>query len=254
MKLFDKKRTQLAAVWVTTSASPSPFELLNDSLRKYDALRLKYIKAYVDCMSGNERGTEKIETLLNWTTTSNQDLAGFYVASALCRGGDPGKHIKQSLLMGNGFMTTVKRTCSGALAKMILGDLSVMKKKNAIDKDDKAKLTAHLKVAYKLYLCLNASGKEVAEFIKSKGPVTEVEAFCKCYLSIQAGYRISSINVNGIDSDTLCSILGGAASKGKLMMQEAKVATTKKEKEKKVSTSIKDEEKTQPSSMTQQEN
>ena len=222
-------RSQLCAVWVTTSSCPSPFEVLNDSLRKYDALRLKYILAYVDCMRSNEKGKDKIETLWNWTTTSNQDMAGFYVASALLRGADPGKHAKQSLLTGNGFIAKVKRYCSGALAEMILRDLAMMKK-SGIDSNGRMKLTAHFNLAYKLHLRLNASSKEVAEYTTTKEPLSEAEAFCKCYLSIQSGYRISSINFDGMDSTALCSILEGAVSKGKLMMQEAKVMTLKKEK------------------------
>lgn len=57
----------------------------------------------------------------------------------------------------------------------------------------------------------------------------EVEALCKCYLSIQAGYRISAIRFDdGIDGEFLGSILEGAISKAKELMQEAK---SKKDKE-----------------------
>ena len=221
-------RSQLAAVWVTTSSSPSPYEVLNDSLRKYDALRLKYIRAYIDCNKETEQGRRDIETLLSWTMTSNQDLAGFYIASALLHGGDPGKHAKQSRLTSDGFIAKVKESCSCAMTEMILRDLAVWKRKNGIDNDEKKKLTAHFKLAYKLQLGLNASSKEVAEHVSTKGSLAEVEAFCKCYLSIQSGYRISSINLSGMDSTALCSILEGALAKGKQMMQEAKVKASKK--------------------------
>lgn len=221
-------RSQLAAVWVTTSSSPSPYEVLNDSLRKYDALRLKYIRAYIDCNKGTEQGRCDIETLLSWTMTSNQDLAGFYIASALLRGGDPGKHAKQSRLTSDGFIAKVKESCSSAMTEMILRDLAVWKRKNGIDNDEKKKLTAHFKLAYKLHLRLNATSKEVAEHLSTHGPLDEVEAFCKCYLSIQSGYRISSINMSGMDSTALCSILEGALAKGKQMIQEAKVKASKK--------------------------
>jgi len=202
--------------------------VLNDSLRKYDALRLKYIRAYIDCNKGTEEGRRDIETLLSWTITSNQDLAGFYIASALLRGSDPGKHAKQSRLTSDGFIAKVKESCSSAMTEMILRDLTVWKRKNGINNDEKKKLTAHFKLAYKLHLNLNASSKEVAEYVKSKGSLAEVEAFCKCYLSIQSGYRISSINLSSMDSTALCSILEGALAKGKQMMQEAKVKTSKK--------------------------
>ena len=171
---------------------------------------------------------DKIETLLNWATASNQDLPSFYEASAALRGGDPGKHTKQSLLKGSGkgFMTKVKRSATSALAEMILRDLAVMKK-NGVDCEGKKKLTNHFKLAYTLFLRLNSSSKEAVDFIRSGKPLAEAQALCKCYLSIQAGYRISSINFDDMDNETYCSILEGAVSKAKAMMQEAKAASKK---------------------------
>jgi hypothetical protein len=217
-------------VWVTTTAAPTPFEVLNDSIRKYEALRLKYIEAYIDCMLVNER-KDMIETLLSWTTTCDQDLAGYYEASAGLRGGDPGKHNKQSLLLGNGFIATVKRKASNALAEMILQDLTFMKK-NGVNNDAKMKLNDHLKLAYTLFLRFNSSCKEIADFVTSNKQLAEAEALGKCYLTIQAGYRISSINFNDMDSEFLCSVLEGATSKAKTMIQVTKAATSRKKKEK----------------------
>ncbi len=211
---------------MTTSAAPSPFEVLNDSIRKYDALRLKYIDAYLDCMRLSER-KDRIEIVLNWTTTSNQDLAGFYEASAALRGGDPGKHIKQSLLSGNGFIANVKRNTSQALAEIVLRDLAHMKK-NGIDDNGKMKLTAHFKLAHNLFQRLNSSCKEVVEFIRTVKPLPEAEALGKCYLSIQAGYRISAIDFSDMESETLCSILERATSTAKSMMHERKAISPKK--------------------------
>lgn len=216
-------------MWVTTTAAPTPFEVLNDSIRKYEALRLKYIEAYIDCMRVNER-KDMIETLLTWTTTSDQDLASYYEASAVLRGGDPGKHNKQSLLLDNGFIANVKRKASNALAEIILQDLAFMKK-NGVNNDAKTKLNDHLKLAYTLFLRFNSSCKEVADFATSNKMLAEAEALGKCYLAIQAGYRISSINFNDMDSEFLCSVLEGAISKAKTMIQATK-ATSRKMKEK----------------------
>lgn len=217
-------------MWVTTTAAPTPFEVLNDSIRKYEALRLKYIEAYIDCMRVNEQ-KDMIETLLSWTTTSDQDLAGYYEASAVLCGGDPGKHNKQSLLLGNGFIANVKRKASNALAEIILQDLAFMKK-NGVNNDAKTKLNDHLKLAYKLFLRFNSSCKEVADFVTSNKTLAEAEALGKCYLTIQAGYRISSINFNDMDNEFLCSVLEGATSKAKTMIQATKSATSRKIKEK----------------------
>jgi hypothetical protein len=41
--LFDKKRAQLCAVWLTTGSS-TPFQMINKAVRKFDSLRGKYVK------------------------------------------------------------------------------------------------------------------------------------------------------------------------------------------------------------------
>jgi hypothetical protein len=178
---------------------------------------MKYILAFIDCMRVCER-KESIETLLNWTASSDQDLPGFYEASALMRGGDPGKHNKQSILSGRGLMLQVKRSASNALAEIILRDLALMKK-NGIDKSEKTRLNSYFNLSYKLFLLLNSSCKAVAEFTRSNSCLV-VDAFGKCYLAIQAGYRISSVDFEEIDSETMCSILEGAAAKAKAMILE----------------------------------
>ena len=178
---------------------------------------------------------DKIEALLNWTATSGQDLASFYSASAALKGGDPGMHSKQSLLVGpyKGFIPSVKHHSIRALAEMILKDLAALKK-NGVDNEGKLKLTKLFKLASSLFLRLNAPCNEVAEYRQSNKQSNKldiVDAFCRCYLSIQSGYRISSIQFDEMEGTTLCSILEGAKSKAKTLAQEAK-ATSKKEKTK----------------------
>jgi hypothetical protein len=51
---------------------------LNDPTRKYDYLRLKYIKAYIDCMKQCKK-LDRIETLLDYTNNCAQDLAGEFL-------------------------------------------------------------------------------------------------------------------------------------------------------------------------------
>ena len=215
-------RDQLCAVWLTTSVYPSPFEVINDSLRKYGALRLKYIHAFIDCMCLCGR-KDKIETLLNRATSSVQDLPGFYEASASLQGGDPGKHGKHSLITGsrNGFTAQVKRSAISALAAMILSDLAVLKN-NDMDKEGRAKLIQCFISAYSLFRRLHTPCREAVEFTRSNEPLIEVQALCRCYVCIQSGYRMSSINFDGMDCDTLCAMLEGAIAKAKTMAQETK--------------------------------
>ena len=221
-------RSQLCAVWVTTSTTPPPFEVLNDSVRKYDTLRLKYIKAYIDCMLVCQR-KEKIENLLVWAEFSGQDLPSFYAASAAHRGGDPGKRTKQSLLHCCGFISKVKLSASNALAQLIIKDLANMKK-NGVTDEGKKLLTNDFKLAYSLFLSLNSSCKNAVQFMRSKGPLIIVTALYRCYISVQAGYRINdSIHVDDMDENTLCELLEEAIAKAKEMFQpESKILLLKK--------------------------
>lgn len=223
-------RPQLCAVWVTTSAAPPPFEVLNDSHRKYDALRLKYIQAFIDCMKLCER-KDKIEELLTNSTAGNWDLPGFYEASASLQGGEIGKHFKYPLLAGSGrgFLTKVKRAAISALGEMILRDLAALKQKG-VDNEGKVKLIQLFKLSYSLFRRMNTSSKDIVEYTTKWGPLQVVNALGKCYMSIQSGYRISNTSFDEMDSDTLCSIIEGAVAKAKEMILDAK-DTAKKSKD-----------------------
>ncbi|KAL3790740.1 hypothetical protein HJC23_010019 [Cyclotella cryptica] len=230
--LFDKRRqvslSQLCAVWVTTSTTPPPFEVLNDSVRKYDSLRLKYIKAFIDCMLVC-REKDKIESLFNHSMSCAQDLPGFYQASAAVRGGDPGRHNKQPLLQAHGFLAEVKRTASDALAQLILYDLVDLKQRG-VNEDGKMLLDSDFKLANILFLRLNSHPNEIVHHMCSNGPIIQATALCKCHISIQAGYRISeSINFEELDSDTLLSFIEQALLMAKEMFPtKSKQQTLKK--------------------------
>jgi len=225
--LFEKRRAQLCSVWVTTSTTPPPFEVLNDSVRKYDTLRLKYIKAYIDNMVICSR-KDKIDSLLSWAMSSSQDLPSFYESSALVKGGDPGRHSKQALLQGSGFISIVKRYANNALANIILSDLAVMKK-NGVELEGEKLLTKDFKLAFILFQRLNSSCEDVVKFMRDRYQIREVAALCKCYISIAAGYRINeSINIGEMDNNTLCSLLNAATLKAKQMFQrESKLRAIK---------------------------
>lgn len=214
--LFDKQKSQLCSVWVTTSTKPPPFEVLNDPVRKYDYLRLKYISAYIDCMKQNKQ-MDKIEALLNNATACSQDYAGFYQASAAVRGGDPGRHTKQSLLKTSGFLAQVKRSAIDALAELVLADLTHLKK-SGVDANGRAVLEAGFKTSSSIFLRLNCQPKEAVQHMISNGPIIQAIALCKCYISIQAGYRINdSIRFEELDGDTFLSFIVQALQKAKAM-------------------------------------
>ena len=149
--LFDKKRNQLCAVWVTSAGSGSPFERINTEVRKYDTLRGKYISAYLTCLRILDN-REELETFLRWTSSCRRDLPSYFTASA----GPPGKipnHINDNLLpkprslASNYFLTGVKREVNGALAEVLAKQLDKAR--------DEKFLENKLKLLYSCYLRLN---------------------------------------------------------------------------------------------------
>mmetsp|Transcript_25316 Transcript_25316/g.48581 ORF Transcript_25316/g.48581 Transcript_25316/m.48581 type:complete len:179 (+) Transcript_25316:7361-7897(+) len=171
---------------------------------------------------------DKIDSLLSWAMSSSQDLPSFYESSALVKGGDPGRHSKQALLQGSGFISIVKRYANNALANIILSDLAVMKK-NGVELEGEKLLTKDFKLAFILFQRLNSSCEDVVKFMRDRYQIREVAALCKCYISIAAGYRINeSINIGEMDNNTLCSLLNAATLKAKQMFQrESKLRAIK---------------------------
>ena len=124
--LFEKKRSQLCAVWVTSGSSESVFQTLNNSVRKYDSLRGKYIAAYLETLRlCNRRG--ELEIFLKWAYAAQRDLPSYFAASAAvgCQKPEHG-HTHDCLLLrshdlsSRHFLTAVKRQVNSALASVIL--------------------------------------------------------------------------------------------------------------------------------------
>lgn len=157
----------------------SPFSLLNNSVRKYDSLRGKYISAYIDTLRLCKQKT-KLEALLLWAGSALRDLPSFYQASALSKGGPPAlPHSKESLLIGkslasHGFLRNVKREANCAIAS-ILQEVSL---ESAKSNDDT------LKASYACFLRLNCTTDELRKTRAWKfGHIPEVDALCRSYLA-----------------------------------------------------------------------
>jgi hypothetical protein len=152
--LFEKKRTQLCAVWVTSVANPTPLQQINISVRKYDLLRGKYIKAYVESMRLCNRRND-LEQFLRASNICPRDLPSYFVASAECQGGIPLKalHTGDCLLVKRGslssqhFITAVKRQVNAALAEVILHEIKAGKASGGAENQ--------MKLAYSCFLRLN---------------------------------------------------------------------------------------------------
>lgn len=154
--LFEKKRQQLCAVWVTRDSSESAFSALNSSIRKYDSLRGKYTSAYIESLRLCDRRPE-LETFLKWVYSCKRDLPSYFSSSAGNDENQPKKsHANDCLLVrpralsSHHFLTTIKRETNRALAISILSDL-----KKPMDRDGADSNENLLQLAYACYLRLN---------------------------------------------------------------------------------------------------
>lgn len=178
-------RPQIVGVWVTNaSVAQSPFELLNNSVRKYDSLRGKYISAYIDTLRLCKE-KDGIETLLQSLGAAPRDLPSFFQATAMARGGAPElPHTKESLLVkgrslvSSGFLLSAKREANSALASVLADQVSP---------DDTQKAQAEtLKTAYACFLRLNCSVDDLRRtraWKYGQASLPEVHALCQAFLA-----------------------------------------------------------------------
>lgn len=198
--LFEKKRAQLCGVWVTSTSSSSTFQTINNSVRKYDSLRGKYVGAYIDSLRLCNRRND-LETFFRWTSSCRRDLPSYFAASAQARGGPPEQsHVRDCLLVkgrslsSSHFLTTVKRMCNSAIAAVILHQLT------STDKplDNKA-LESHLKSGYACFLRLNCEPKDLSrgrswKYHRTSAGVRDiVEVLTIAYLKVTKDQPVSGI-------------------------------------------------------------
>ena len=73
-------------------------------------------------------------------------------------------------------------------------------------------------MANSLFIQLNSPPEDVVQSMISNEPILQVIALCKCFISIQAGYRVNdSINFEELDYNTLQSFVEQALQKAKAM-------------------------------------
>lgn len=189
--LFEKKRSQLCAVWVSAAITGSAFQILNSFSRKYDSLRSKYISAYIDSLRLCYK-KDSLETFLRLTFTCPRDPPSYFAASAVVMGGVPKEaHTRDCLLVKKRslssfhFLTTVKREANSALASVICHGLGT----NAASTGVKV-LENLLKSAYACFMRLNCDVKEPTRsqafklLRRSAGAKEVVEALTAAYLRV----------------------------------------------------------------------
>jgi len=185
--LFDKKRPQLVAVWVTTPSSPTPFEAINNSNRKFDRLRLKYISAFIE-LTYCRRKHDQLNQLIKSIHSTPRDLPSFYDVSL---GWDLNSlnnkqdcHAKDNLLLPSfGLTSFLKKFANAALCGIFVDDV---KEKNTEDRD----LIETFCELYSCFLRLNCPLDNAiwqSQHIRRQleiGTILEADALCKAYQCI----------------------------------------------------------------------
>lgn len=195
--IFDKKRSQLCAVWVTTNVPSSPFQLLNTAIRKYDSLRGKYIAAYLEALHLCNRRPE-VETFMKWMYSCKRDLPSYFQASAMNGGSRPSNSQTQDpllvtdnkkVLQSQGLLLSSKRKANDFLADILIHEMSEKFATKSASSSAESRKTAesYLKHSYACYLRLNCKTddlKKIRAFRYGAESIPEVEALCQAYLLI----------------------------------------------------------------------
>jgi hypothetical protein len=153
--IFDKKRTQLCATWLE-SRFHRPFEELNQSEKKFDLVRLKYIAARIELLRVC-RDLESLQTFFSWANSCLPDLPNLYFATAQRESASRHDHRHDNLLMGFGFLRNVKRLCTMAIADVILFHIHQYSKSGITSGMRSMNPMELLRIAYSCYLKLNCS-------------------------------------------------------------------------------------------------
>lgn len=163
--LFDRRRGQLCAVWVTQGAAEA-FEQINVTVRKYDSLRGKYIAAYLEMLEVGHRKND-LETFWRWVAASPRDLPSHMQMSV--GGASKGKlHTNDSLLLPSRslachrILADVKRSTNAALASVILHEVQNLKTNAKVNE-------GHLKQVYSCFLRLNCEPSNLHKTRVRKG-------------------------------------------------------------------------------------
>jgi hypothetical protein len=221
--LFEKKRSQLCAVWVTSNGSANVFQTINSSVRKFDSLRGKYISAYLESLRLCGRKKE-IETFLRWTSSCTRDLPSYFAASALAAGGRPRHpHTHDSLLVRSRslssyhLLTNVKRQANSALAGVIVKEL---KKAFADKKLDTKQAENQLKLAYACFLRLNCEPSDLMKtrawkYQRSNGVKDVVDALTAAFLAVSSDQGLSGERSDWSGESQLSGLLESALKKCK---------------------------------------
>jgi|Transcript_21982 hypothetical protein len=192
--LFDKKRAQLCATWMS-SRSHRAFEELNTSEKKFDSVRLKYISARIELLRVC-RDHVSLETFFSWANACPPDLPSLYFVTALDSAASRQNHFRQNLLEDRGFLRHVKRLCTMAIADVVLYQLRNAKgKEEASDEIQNTVLNGILKRAYSCFLKLNCTVENVKNWLEKTGEESFIELDALLCSFDEVGGKVSESEV-----------------------------------------------------------
>ena len=185
-------RPQRCAVWVTTPPSPSPFEYINDSSRKFDRLRWKYIGAFIDTMKLCQKRTI-LESFIKWCYSTSCDLPSFYNTTVEGEGDNlQNSHSFDNLfLRETGLIYLAIKYTNAAMAETICYEIDQIQNQKMDEDKWSKKLNELMGEAFQSFLRLNCpinSSLWQSSKIKykvSNGKVMEVEALCKVFIALK---------------------------------------------------------------------
>lgn len=191
--LFDKKRTHICNVWITTTSN-SPFEVINSSIRKFNALQTKYLRAYVDCLRLCKKRSI-LETLSSWTRNLKRDFTGYYYVSACSDGKQPTiPSFKDSLLDGVGPTWFAKSYINEALASCLKEDLIA-----TYSSDTSADVRQYTEGIYECFTRMNVTAEKMIEIISDKS----LTKFPEEVNALIVAYQVTENNQQAKDLDQL---------------------------------------------------
>ena len=219
---FVLESPQIVAVWVTTPSSPTPFEAINNSSRKFDRLRCKYIRAFIECMYLCKR-KDHLESLMKWTNTASRDLPSFYDFSlkwSLKRGSAPIEaSMKDNLLISMpGLIYFTKRTANVAICRILMEDLAPIKFQDCTGDEEKVSLDKFIDI-YNCFLRLNCPKRsslwqsQKMRSDLSSGFVPEVDALCDAFQRVFSEVD-DVVKVNEMSFEEKIFTLQAAVKKG----------------------------------------
>jgi hypothetical protein len=178
--IFDKKRTQLCATWLE-SRFHRPFEELNQSEKKFDLVRLKYIAARIELLRVCH-DIESLQTFLSWASACLPDLPNLYFATAQSVSASRHDHRHDNLLKGSGFLRNVKRLCTMAIADVIKFHIH-QHNENIIPNGTRSMTPMELlRIAYSCYLKLNCTIEDLSGLVDGgEESVIEVDALLSAF-------------------------------------------------------------------------